>query len=182
MEGDRDEKLVEACLRGESRAYTELGARYARRVYAVCLAIVGCAADAEDLTQETLVRGFTELASLKNRGKFGPWVTAIAGNLSRDALRKRAAERGCSVNAAGRAGGEPAALADEPERLIDLRRALGELPEQNRVPLLLYYFDGHSAESVAATLGISTAAVHQRLCRARRELRRLLEKDTVRNE
>jgi DNA-directed RNA polymerase specialized sigma24 family protein len=40
---------------------------------------------------------------------------------------------------------------------------------------MMYYFDGHSTEGVAASLGISPEAVHTRLSRARRELRRLLE-------
>ncbi len=175
MEKKSDEVLVAACLRGETRAFAELGKGYARRLYAICLAIVDNAADAEDLTQETLVRGFTELASLKDHTRFGPWIAAIAGNLSRDLLRKRMNEKGPLAH-------EMDCPNVESERLMDLRRALRELPEQHRIPLLLYYLDGHSTESVAATLGISTAAVHQRLSRARRELRSLIESKEVRDE
>jgi len=182
VESSQDEKLVEACLRGEGQAYAELGKLYARRVYTVCLAIVGSAADAQDLTQETLVRGFTELASLRDRNSFGPWIVAIASNLSRDFYRRRAAEKSSSTVLDDCAVGDANELAGEPERLIDLRRALRELPEHHRIPLLLYYFDGHSTESVAVTLGISPAAVHQRMSRARRELRKLLETREVRDE
>ena len=172
VEKKSDDVLVAACLRGETEAYAELGKGYARRLYAICLAIVDNAADAEDLTQETLVKGFMELASLRDNAKFGPWIAAIATNVSRDLLRKRASERGPAVV-------ETDCPPAETERLMDLRRALSELPEQHRIPLLLYYLDGHSTESVAATLGISTAAVHQRLSRARRELRGLIESKEV---
>lgn len=174
METKRDEDLVAACLRGENDAYAELGKAYARRLYAICLDIVWNAEDAEDLVQEALVRGFTELPSLKDHSRFGPWIAAIASNLSRDLLRKRMSEKGPAAVPADCPDGNP-------ERFIDLRRALRELSEAHRIPLLLYYFDGHSTESMGAILGISPEAVHQRLSRARRELRRLLESKEVQN-
>jgi RNA polymerase sigma-70 factor (ECF subfamily) len=59
--------------------------------------------------------------------------------------------------------------------LTDLRAKLGKLPEQHRIPLMMYYFDGHSAESVGVSLGISVEAVHTRMSRARRELRKLFD-------
>ena len=175
METERDEDLVAACLRGENDAYAKLGKAYARRLYAICLDVVWNSQDAEDLVQEALMKGFTELPSLKDHSRFGSWIAAIASNLSRDLLRKRMNEKGPVAAAADCPDGSP-------ERLIDLRQALRELPETHRTPLLLFYFDGHSAESVGAVLGITPGAVHQRLCRARRELRRLLESKEVHNE
>jgi RNA polymerase sigma factor (sigma-70 family) len=59
---------------------------------------------------------------------------------------------------------------------------LWKLPEQHRVPLVLYYFDARSTASIAATLGITPDAVHMRLSRARGELRKLLEKAEAHNE
>jgi RNA polymerase sigma factor (sigma-70 family) len=175
VETKRDEDLVAACLGGENDAYAALGKAYARRLYAICLEIVWNSEDAEDLVQEALMKGFTELPSLKDHSRFGPWIAAIAANLSRDLLRKRMNEKGPVAAPADCPNGSP-------ERIIDLRRALRELPEAHRTPLLLFYFDGHSAESVGAVLGISPGAVHQRLCRARRELRMLLESKEVHNE
>jgi RNA polymerase sigma-70 factor (ECF subfamily) len=140
----------------------------------MCLAMVGNAADAEDLAQETLIRAFTELGSLRNHDRFGPWIVAIAGNLCRNFLRKRA-NRGRIL--AMRTDCE----AEDPDH-SDLRQVLGRLSEDLRIPLMLYYFDGHSTESVAATLGISPAAVHTRLSRARRELRKLLEEGENQDE
>ncbi|HEY5132073.1 MAG TPA: sigma factor [Candidatus Krumholzibacteriaceae bacterium] len=57
MEDGPDRKLVETCMQGDREAYAELVRMHAGRVYAVCLAIVGTEADAEDLAQEALVRG-----------------------------------------------------------------------------------------------------------------------------
>jgi RNA polymerase sigma-70 factor (ECF subfamily) len=175
MANGPDRKLVEACIRGDREAYAELVRIHAGRVYAVCLAIAGTEADAEDLAQEALVKGFTGIASLRDRDRFGAWIATIAGNLSRNFVRARA-------NRARLLAAWQDCPCGERESFTDLRRALGELPEKYRVPLLLYYFDGSSTEGIAATLGISAEAVFMRLCRARGELRKLLEKMEAHHE
>jgi len=177
MEGEdgRDRKLVEACLRGDREAYNDLVSSHAGRVYAVCLAIVGVAADAEDLAEEALVTGFTKLSSLRDRDRFGAWIATIAGNLSRNFIRQRANRERLLASRA-------AASEANPGDSSDLRNALWRLPERFRIPLILYYFDGRSTESIAAAFDISPDAVRMRLCRARGELRKLLEKAEARDE
>lgn len=170
-----DGTLVEACLQGDRAAYAELVKRHADRVYAISLAIVGTAADAEDLAQEALVKGFMELDSLKNRERFGAWVATIAGNLSRNFIRKRANQKRLLATL-------PDCPGERSENSPTVRRMLWKLPERMRIPLMLYYFEDRSIESIAATLGISRAAVHTRLCRARGELRKLLEKAEAQDE
>ena len=170
MESGREATIVETCLAGDGRAYAGLVRLHGKRVYAICLAMTGNTADAEDLMQESFMRGFMQLGSLKNRDSFGPWIGAIAGNVCRNFLKKRT-RREQDVEA-------PADCpAKENDDLSDLREALGRLPEQHRLPLMLYYFDGQSAEHCAASLGISCEAVYTRLSRARRELRKLLESE-----
>lgn len=168
MESGPDAKIVEACLAGDSRAYAGLVRLHGRRVYAICLAMAGNAADAEDMAQEAFMRGFTELGSLRDHDRFGPWIAAIAGNTCRNFIKKRSSrERTVAM--------QPDCPREDPNDLSDLRDMLSRLSEQHRIPLMLYYFDGHSSESVAVSLGISIEAVHTRLSRARRELRKLLE-------
>jgi RNA polymerase sigma factor (sigma-70 family) len=175
LENGPDRKLVEACMRGDREAYAGLVRLYTGRVYATCLAIVGSEADAEDLAQEALVRGFTKIASLRDRDRFGPWIATIAGNLSRNFIRERANRSRLLAAQADCPGAEP-------EGFSDLRCALRDLPEKHRIPLVLYYFDATSTESIAATLGISPEAVHMRLSRARGELRKLLERTEAHDE
>jgi RNA polymerase sigma-70 factor (ECF subfamily) len=62
-----------------------------------------------------------------------------------------------------------------PRQYPELERALAKLPEESRLALMLYYFDGRSARSVAEAFEISEAAAQARLSRARRQLRRLLQ-------
>jgi RNA polymerase sigma factor (sigma-70 family) len=170
VESGRDATIVESCLAGDGRAYAGLVRLHGRRVYAICLTMTGNTADAEDLTQETFVRGFTQLGSLRNRDSFGPWIGTIAGNVCRNFLKKRSVREQTVELPAD-------CPAKDLEDLSDLREALGKLPEPHRLPLMLYYFDGQSAEHCAASLGISCEAVYTRLSRARRELRKLLESE-----
>jgi RNA polymerase sigma-70 factor (ECF subfamily) len=170
-----DAALVEACLQGDRTAYAELVKRHAGHAYAICLAIVGIVPDAQDLAQEALVKGFVELDSLKNHERFGAWIAAIAGNLSRNFIRRRANhERLLAM--------QTDCGHEDSDRLSDLRRMLWRLPENYRIPLMLYFFDGRTTESIAATLDISPGAVYTRLRRARDELRSLLENAEARDE
>lgn len=175
MEDGRDRRLVEACLRGNREAYDDLVKLHATRVYAVCLAIVGAPADAEDLAQEALVTGYTKIASLRDPDRFGAWIATIAANLSRNFVQQRANHERLLAMQADCAGREP-------ERQSNLQNALWKLREELRIPLILYYFDGRSTENIAATLDISPEAVRMRLCRARGELRKLLEKTEAHDE
>jgi RNA polymerase sigma-70 factor (ECF subfamily) len=168
--------LVDACRGGDTTgAYGELVRRHSRSVFAVCLGTLGNVHDAEDIAQETFIRGIARIAQLRDGTQFGPWIMKIARNLCIDYVRRR--KRGATI----------LAMQDRdrvvPEAAhVDLREAVTRLPEKYRLPLLLYYFDGRSSESVARTLGISTDGALTRLSRARKELRKLIDSGEVSHE
>jgi RNA polymerase sigma-70 factor (ECF subfamily) len=162
-----DEHLVAACRHGDREAFAELVHRHTWRVYATCLGIVGEASDSDDLTQETFIKGMAQIFTLRDGTKFGGWIVQIARNLSLDFVRTRTRRHRLLERHA-----EPQETAAED--FSDLYEALAELPERDRLPLVLYYLDGESAARLAEELEISTAGAHTRLSRARRELRRLL--------
>src|SRR5207253_65963 len=90
-------------LAGRADAYEELVRRWAGRVLALCHAKTGRAGDAEDLAQETLLRGYRALGSLLDPDKFGPWLCGIAVRTCLDWLKAR--ERSTvPFSALGRAG------------------------------------------------------------------------------
>jgi RNA polymerase sigma-70 factor (ECF subfamily) len=165
---DKEKRLVELTRIADRRAYAELVRAYSGRVFAICLAIVGDAHDAEDIAQQTLLKGFTEIIQLRNPRRFGTWIAQIARNLSIDFLRAKSVSAGSRV---GLAKQQVTALNDHSE----LTAALSKLPKEYRETLMLYYFDGRSAVSVAEALGTSEQAVHTRLSRARKMLRKMLE-------
>ena len=180
MKGDprleAERLLVDACRDGDTTgAYGELVKRHSRSVFAVCLGTLGNIHDAEDIAQETFIRGIARIGQLRDGTQFGPWIVKIARNLCIDCVRRR--KRGAAILA------QQDRNRNDPEGAhADLREAIVRLPEKYRLPLLLYYFDGRSSESVARTLGISTDGALTRLSRARKELRKLIDSKEVSHE
>lgn len=170
---ETDGFLVSASSHGDREAYASLVERYSRSVFAVCLGILGNVSDAEDAAQDTFIKGFTKLTALRDGERFKAWIMQIARNLCRDYKRKAMVQNRYSA--------EQSAEESAPQRDFgDLRQALEKLPQKHRLPLMLFYFNGHSAKSVAEVLEISEAGACTRLARARRELRTLLETGKVR--
>ncbi len=165
-----DKDLVATCGRGEKQAYTALVRRYSGRVFGICLGIVGNTHDAEDLAQEALIKGFSQIGSLRDDEQFSPWLAMIAKNFCLDFLRRKKRERIVPTRQ------DPPSPAPNKEDYHHLRHAVNQLSLTYRLPLLLYYFDGQSTKSVAETLNVTQTAVCNRLSRARRELRRILAK------
>ena len=168
MENRPDKELVDAIRGGDTAAYATLVRRHSAHIFAVCLGILGNVGDSEDLAQETLVKAFNKIDSLRDRQQFSAWVTQIARNLCRDFLRSRKLHRQLLDENRERLTATPA---DYPA----LREALASLPEVHRLPLMLYYFDGHRTDSIAQALHLSRAGACTRLCRARKALRERLE-------
>ncbi len=164
-----DDNLVSAAGNGDRDAYAILVDRHADRVFAVCLGTLGNVHDAEDVAQDAFITGFAKIDSLRDRSNFAAWIARVAKNGCLDLIRSRRRLEDVSTHSLP---DDPA----DPDRHCELRAAISDLSEMYRVPLLLYYFDGQSTNSVAQTLDISEAAVFTRISRARKELRRLLDR------
>jgi RNA polymerase sigma-70 factor, ECF subfamily len=170
-----DKALVRACCQGDRNAYATLIARHSKRVLAICYGIVGNADDAEDLTQEVLIKGYRKIASLRDGSSYLAWIAQIARHACMDFLRHGARKEIATAEPPDRPDSRSKIDSDR----IDLRDAIGRLAEKYRVPLLFYYFDGRDTRCIAEALGISDATVHTRLSRARKTLRRLLTDEEV---
>lgn len=168
MDGDQENELVAACRGGDRSAYASLARSYSGRIFAVCYGILGNTHDAEDVAQQTLLRGFAGIRQIRRNEKFGAWISRIAKNLCVDFIRRQKRRR--SLRA-----GEVAAGRESSREHPELRKALAKLSEEHRLALMLYYFDGRSAKAVAEAFEISEGAALARLSRARKQLRRLLQ-------
>jgi len=170
LDVDAERKAIASCRQGDRSAYGDLIRAHSARVFAVCLGMLGNRHDAEDLTQQTLLSGFLRIRTLRDSDRFAPWIVRIARNLCIDVLRtrKRASVSSGPSNTSGQS---------DPDDLRRLEQALSRLDADYRVPLLLFYFDGRSTQNIAETLGITQANVQTRLSRARKQLRRWLERE-----
>lgn len=162
-----DDNLVMASRNGDKDAYAQLIRRHYEHVFIVCLGVMGNVDDAEDITQEAMLTGFTKLKTLRNNSQFRPWIAKIARNLSLNLIRRNRRSQQIIADKAI----APVGAKRDNERL---QYAIERLPMEIRQPLVMYYFDSRSVQSVANDLNISTSAVYSRLHLAIKELHRLL--------
>lgn len=139
-------------------------------------------ADAEDAVQGALVKAFRCLGQLRDGARFSGWLTRITVNTCLDTLRSRTDKRSLadfatSVVLHPRLGQQqltPATLASRSERSEMLRVAIGRLPEDQRVVVMLHYGEDMTYDQMAEYLDVPPSTVQGRLRRAKRTLRELL--------
>ena len=169
MGGDAD--LVKRGLSGDRSAIELLVQRHVGPVRAGIIAVLGHHSEVDDLTQETLLRGLRDLASLREPARVGAWLRGIARHLCHDVLRRKY-RRPLSLD---EGDAEPAApIEEDGPDLTPVRSAVLGLPEKLREAILLFYVDRASYDEIAARLDITPAAVNRRLTRARNLLRERL--------
>ncbi len=176
-ESHADPILVDQARSGSREAYGLLVVRYSRSVRALCHARIG-SAEADDVVQETFLRAFQGLGRIEDPNRFGAYVHRIAQNICIDRLRRsrKAARSLDEVDLQPPA--EPGQATDlREERLTQLRRLIGRLPEALREAVLLFYFETLSHAEIAARLGVTEAAINQRLHRARQNLKQAFEQE-----
>lgn len=167
-----DESAFRACRRGDKAAYSVLAERHYRRVFALCLGMLANVHDAEDVAQETLLKGFVNIRKLARPERFEPWILRIARNLCIDWLRRQKHAKTLPVER------EPTTGEGTHEN-HDLEGAIRRLPPELRLPLIMYYFEQKDTGSIAARLSISPSLAHERLKAARKQLHELLtERDS----
>jgi RNA polymerase sigma factor (sigma-70 family) len=153
----------------------------ARLVYRIAYAVLRSHHDAEDATQETFVRVLRYGRKLATVSNPKTWLARIAWRVAVDRGRQRARKREIAIEDSARPLEEIAfagTRADESlqgaQASAKLERLVAALPEKLRQPLVLSALEEISPHDVAATLGISEAAVRSRVFRARQILREKL--------
>ena len=155
---------------GSRRAVQRLVDEHYAALYRYAYRLTGSAADAEDLTQEAFCKAQLHFAQLRDPGRAKPWLFSILRNAY---LHRARAERHRPCVPLEGAGDLPEALPEplpevDPERL---QRALDELPEPFRTPIILYYFEDFSYRDIAEQMDLPLGTVMSRLARAKAHLR-----------
>lgn len=175
-----DGELVKATLAGSNDAYAEIARRWAPRVTAICHSRVRRSDVADDLAQETLLRGFRALQSLSDPTKVGTWLMGIGHRASLDWLKAR--ERSTVVFSGlgpdrpveGLLSRDDADSAGDVEEKRRLMSEVEALPEALRQVVMMYYYDDVSYRELGDLLGVSAATINARLTKARNLLRERL--------
>src|SRR3954469_3734403 len=173
-----DARLTIAAGQGDDDAFAVLYERYAPRIGAYLMRLVGDEHLAQDLTHEVFVSALRRLRTDRPPIAVGPWLYRIARNASIDVHRRAqivrhvpldgASEQRPSVSRESR----PEAAAEVRQWLEQLRDVLGGLSETHRTVLVLRELEGLSNREIGDRLGVSRPAVEGLLFRARTKLRR----------
>jgi RNA polymerase sigma-70 factor, ECF subfamily len=127
---------------------------------------------AEEVVQETFLRAWRSLDALKDDTTVKSWLLTIARREhARLFERKRLPTVNIDELAAAEAGCLAATHDRDPDEVQDVRRAIFELDEEHREPLVLQVLMGYSTEEIAALMQLNEGAVSTRLFRARNRLR-----------
>ena len=167
MDESDAESLARTARGGDLDAFEALVHRYQRRVYALAYQHLRDSDEAQDLAQEVFVRLYRNLDRYDPGRPFEPWFWRVAGNVAATYRRHRPA-------AALELPDVAAAVGAVREDVLPLERALADLSEDLRLPVLLHYYLDQPLDEIALAMGLSLSAVKSRLHRARALLRRLL--------
>ena len=182
-----DARLVRAAQQGEIASFNALVRRHERAVFNVCLRLLRDVQAAEDVTQDTFVKGWTAIESFRGDA-VRPWLLRIATNRCYDVLRARARRPTRSLDAepfeiepdwTSQTGREehPEAFSTRAELALLLERALAALPDDQRLAVILVDVQGYGYDEAAAVSGAAIGTVKSRLSRARARLRQTLRDD-----
>ena len=167
--------LLSDCQKGNLEAYGKIVQCNQTRVYSFVLRMVRDPALAEDLTQDAFIRGFEKIHLFDLERKFLPWIFRIAVNLVRNYMkspsRREVARSPEELDVQSDSPEDPSEALDRKRRLAKVERALLELPEKYRAPMLLKQVEGFSYKEISEVLGVSVWALKMRVSRARKRLR-----------
>lgn len=173
-----DRELLAATGRGERWAFAGLMERHTPLVLALAMRMLGNAADAEDVAQETFLRVWRKAADWDGDGgaRFTTWLYRVALNLCADRKRRRPLLPLEGME-------EPADPAPDGHQQLSLRQAqqvvaeaLAELPERQRAAISLCHLGEVGNAQAAEVLGVSLSALESLLVRGRRGLRNHLSR------
>ena len=168
-----DELLVRRAQRGYQKAVDSLLREHYDTVRKVCHRIVINADDADDATQIALIAIVRALPSFDGRSKFSTWVYRIATNAALDEvrrIRRRATPHDDQTFASIPVADGSAAV----DAQLDISAALGQIPEEFRVALVLRHIADLEYDEIAVILEIPVGTVRSRLSRGRAQLSALL--------
>src|SRR5215510_8522787 len=174
---DEDSELLDRLAGGDEAAFRLLVERHIDRAYAIALRIVGNAADAEDVVQDTMLKVWTHRGQWQHgRAKFSTWLYRVVSNRCIDLRRKPRTENVDTVPDVADKQPDASSIIERNEVTDLLEAALRRLPEQQRIAVILSYHESMSNGEIAEVVDTTVSAVESLLKRGRQQLRELLRR------
>jgi len=172
---------------GDATAFKNLYQTHSRRVYALCLRMIGNPTEAEDLTQEAFLQLYRKIQSFRGDSSFSTWLHRVTVNIVLMKFRKKKHEEvsleeytDCdeeSAMSSKQFGGADLRLTGSVDR-IHLQRAIDQLPPGFKSIFILHDIQGYKHQEIGEILGCSAGNSKSQLHKARMRLRELLKGGT----
>jgi RNA polymerase sigma-70 factor (ECF subfamily) len=178
-----DYRLIELCRVGDSAAIEDFVQSYQQDVYRLALSILDDSAEAEDATQDSLLAALRSLDSFRGASTLKTWLYSITVNVCRTRLqRHKTYDRltkilGGILRIRSTASVEENAVQSESDQ--SLWRAIHNMNEKHRIPIVLRYYHDLSVAEIANILEIPEGTVHSRLNTARKQLHEALNEGSL---
>jgi RNA polymerase sigma-70 factor (ECF subfamily) len=181
--GLTEAEAIERAKAGDAECFEALYAMHKRRVYSLCLRMVGNTAEAEDLTQEAFLQLFRKIATFRGESAFSTWLHRLSVNVVLMHLRKKglsevsleeAMEPQQEDGPKRDVGARDNILAGSIDR-VNLERAIESLPPGYRIIFVLHDIEGYEHNEIAEMMGCSIGNSKSQLHKARMKLRDLLK-------
>jgi RNA polymerase sigma-70 factor (ECF subfamily) len=177
-------EAIRRAQQGDGEAFERLYRLHGRRVFSLCLRMVGNQAEAEDLAQEAFLQLFRKIQTFRGESAFSTWLHRLTVNVVLMRLRKKTAtetsldemsegqeESGTSPREVGIPDLNLAGSVDR----VNLERAVRQLPPGYRTVFVLHDIQGYEHNEIAALMGCSIGNSKSQLHKARTRLRELLQ-------
>jgi RNA polymerase sigma-70 factor, ECF subfamily len=171
---------------GDSTAFEFLYQLHSRRVYALCLRMMGNPADAEDLMQEAFLQLFRKISTFRGESAFSTWLHRMTVNVVLMRLRKKSLptdsleetlEPDAENSGPKRDIGAPDLRLSGAVDRVNLERSIGKLPPGYRTVFVLHDVQGYEHNEIADIMGCSVGNSKSQLHKARTRLRELLQEE-----
>lgn len=176
-------EAIRLAQQGDAAAFERLYALHSRRVYSLCLRMVGNTAEAEDLAQEAFLQLFRKISTFRGESAFSTWLHRLAVNVVLMRLRKKSATETSldEMTEPDEESGGPRRDFGAPDlRLsgsidrVNLQRAVEQLPPGYKAVFVLHDVQGFEHNEIAGIMNCSIGNSKSQLHKARMRLRELL--------
>jgi RNA polymerase sigma-70 factor, ECF subfamily len=183
-------EAIRLAQQGDAGAFERIYRLHSRRVYAVCLRMVGNTAEAEDLTQDAFLQLFRKIGTFRGESAFSTWLHRLAVNVVLMKLRKKtlpatsleeSGDPEDESNGPRREIGAPDLLLTGSIDRVHLQRAIEQLPPGYRQVFVLHDVQGFEHNEIAGMMDCSIGNSKSQLHKARMRLRELLQ-ETLRDQ
>ena len=180
MEREDDVQLIHKILSGDDAAFSTLVEKYQKSVHALAWRKIQDFHHAEEIMQDTFLRAYKKLPTLKNPDQFAGWLHVIANRLCIDWMRSQKSMMQSLEDTPVEEIEESSytyhiseqRMTERTEHYHELvKRLLEKLPENERAVVTLFYLDEMSTREIGKLLGVSVNTITSRLQRARKRLR-----------